>query len=121
MNCMPPRRSDGTIQQLRVQQPWSPDRPFRILSIDGGGICGILPASMLAEIEGRFLGGKSVASHFDMITGTSTGGLIAMGLASGMTGKGLRDFYIERGPNIFPTNKGMAGAAGGLFKKAKRT
>ncbi len=121
MNYTPPRRSDGTIQHLRAQQPWSPDRPFRILSIDGGGICGVLPASILAEIEGRFLGGKSIASHFDMITGTSTGGLIAMGLASGLTGKGLHDFYVERGPNIFPTNKGMAGAARGLFKKAKRT
>ena len=121
MNYMPPRRSDGTIQHLRVQQSWSPDRPFRILSIDGGGICGILPASILAEIEGRFLGGRSIAGYFDMITGTSTGGLIALGLASGMTGKDLQRFYVERGPNIFATSKGSVGAARGWFKKAKRT
>ena len=51
MNYVPPRRSDGTIQTRRPQQHWPKDRPFRILSIDGGGICGILPASVLAELE----------------------------------------------------------------------
>ena len=39
MNYVPPRRSDGTIQIQRAQQPWPKDKPFRILSIDGGGIC----------------------------------------------------------------------------------
>ncbi len=58
----------------REPLPWPEDRPFRILSIDGGGICGILPASVLAELESRFLDGRSVAGHFDMIAGTSTGG-----------------------------------------------
>ena len=78
MNYVPPRRSDGTIQTRRPQQPWPSDRWFRIMSIDGGGICGILPASVLAELEHRFLGGQSVARHFDMIVGTSTGGIIAL-------------------------------------------
>ena len=90
MNYVPPRRSDGTIQTRRPQQPWPKDRPFRILSIDGGGICGILPASVLAQLEQRFLGGQSVARHFDMIAGTSTGGIIALGLAHGLTAKAIR-------------------------------
>ena len=37
MNYVPPRRSDGTLQKRRVQLPWPADRPFRVLSIDGGG------------------------------------------------------------------------------------
>ena len=102
MNYVPPRRSDGTIQARRAPQPWPEARPFRILSIDGGGICGILPASILAEIESRYLGGGSVADHFDMVAGTSTGGIIALGLAHGLSGRTIRDFYIEKGDRIFP-------------------
>src|SRR3954471_11858373 len=91
MSYVPPRRSDGTIQSRRPQQPWPKDRPFRILSIDGGGICGILPAAVLAELERRFLDGRSVAAHFDMVAGTSTGGIIALGLARGRTATEIRD------------------------------
>lgn len=102
MNYTPPRRSEGTIQTRRVPLPWPADKPFRILSIDGGGICGILPASILAELESRFLGGDSIAHHFDMIAGTSTGGIIALGLAKGLTAAQVRDVYVERGGLIFP-------------------
>lgn len=102
MNYVPPRRSDGTTQTRRPQQSWPKDRPFRILSIDGGDICGILPASVLAELEQRFLGGQSVVRQFDMIAGTSTGGIIALGLAHGLTAKAIRDFYLQRGAAIFP-------------------
>jgi patatin-like phospholipase/acyl hydrolase len=102
MNYVPPRRSDGSIQTRRLQQPWPKDRPFRILSIDGGGICGILPAAVLAELEQRYLKGQSIGSCFDMIAGTSTGGIIALALAHGKTGKDIRDIYMERGGIIFP-------------------
>ena len=102
MTYVPPRRSDGTIQTRRVPQPWPKDRPFRILSIDGGGICGILPAAVLAELEQRFLNGASIANYFDMIAGTSTGGIIALALAHGKTGADIRDVYLERGGLIFP-------------------
>lgn len=58
MTYIPPPRSDGTIQQQRIPQGWPEGRPSRILSIDGGGICGILPAAILAELERRYLGGR---------------------------------------------------------------
>lgn len=102
MTYVPPRRSDGTIQKQREPLPWPKDKPFRILSIDGGGICGILPASILAELERRYLDGESAAGHFDMIAGTSTGGIIALALGIGMTAAEIRDVYIERGGLIFP-------------------
>jgi len=51
---------------------------MNILSIDGGGIRGIIPAIVLAEIERRT--GSKIAGLFDLIAGTSTGGILALGL-----------------------------------------
>lgn len=96
------RRSSGTLRQRRVPLPWPEDRDFRILSIDGGGIRGIYPATFLAGLEARYLGGASVAQYFDLIAGTSTGGIIAIGLAAGLKAASLRDLYIEHGCEIFP-------------------
>lgn len=100
-----PRRSDGTRQSLRPVQPWPEGKPFKILSIDGGGILGLLPCMILAEIENRFLDGQPIGRHFDMIVGTSTGGIIALGLGQGKSAKQLSNLYIERGKKIFPGNK----------------
>jgi|SRR6266404_5906232 len=96
------RRSSGTLQSLREQLPWPEDKPFRILSIDGGGIRGILPAAILAELEARYLGGKSAGDYFDLITGTSTGGIIALGLSIGKTAKSILDLYVDYGAKVFP-------------------
>lgn len=116
MNYIPPRRSDGTNQTYRVPLPWPKDKPFRILAIDGGGICGILPASVLAELEARYLQGQPIGSYFDMIAGTSTGGIIALGLAKGLTSSEIRDIYVERGGNIFPPTSRI----GRLWRQLRR-
>ena len=55
----------------------SPEQPFRILSLDGGGIMGAFPASALATFERPT--GRRTVEHFHLITGTSTGGIIAIG------------------------------------------
>jgi uncharacterized protein len=114
VSYIPGRRSDGTIQHARLKQPWPDDRLFRILSIDGGGIRGVFPAAYLAEIEKRFLGGQSIADHFDMIAGTSTGGIIALALAHGMTAHEALSIYTERGERIFPTLRGWRKLVRGL-------
>ena len=98
----PPRRSSGALDRRREPLSWPQDRPFRILSIDGGGIRGVYPAAFLAGLERRYLGGESVARYFDLIAGTSTGGILAMGLGAGITAAGLRDLYVHRGCEIFP-------------------
>lgn len=116
MTYIPPRRSDGTIQKPRELQPWPENEPFRILAIDGGGICGILPAAILAECEQRFLAGRSIAGHFDMIAGTSTGGVIALALAHGKTAADIRDIYVQRGGVIFPP----ASPIGRVYRFLKR-
>ncbi len=76
-------------------------KPFRILSLDGGGIRGAYTAAVLARWEEAT--GKRIVDHFDLIAGTSTGGLIAIGLGLGLSAQQLLSFYRDRGPMIFPT------------------
>ena len=78
----------------------------KILSIDGGGIRGIIPAMVLAEIERRTE--KPISALFDLIAGTSTGGLLALGLtkpdANGhaeWTAEKLIELYETDGGKIF--------------------
>ena len=73
---------------------------FRILSVEGGGILGAFAAGALAEIEKR--SGECILDHFDLISGTSTGGIIAIGLAMGLSASQICQFYVEHGREIFP-------------------
>lgn len=73
-------------------------RRFRILSIDGGGIRGIVPAIVLERLN------KSLPGWLDgvsLVAGTSTGGLLALALARGLEPREIRKFYEEKGPRIF--------------------
>ncbi|MCB9196458.1 MAG: patatin-like phospholipase family protein [Flavobacteriales bacterium] len=79
------------------------NKPFKILSIDGGGIKGLYSASILAQLEKK--SGVKSTDCFDMICGTSTGGLIALGLASGKSANELAEMYISQGKKIFPTSE----------------
>jgi len=79
----------------------------RILSIDGGGIRGIIPAMVLAEIEKTT--NKPIADLFDLIAGTSTGGILACGLTAPddhgrpkYTASALLAMYVDHGREIFP-------------------
>jgi patatin-like phospholipase/acyl hydrolase len=75
---------------------------FQILSLDGGGIKGLFSAAVLAFLEDDL--DIKIVDHFDLIVGTSTGGLIALGLGSGLAPKDIVKFYVTQGPNIFPAN-----------------
>ena len=80
---------------------------MRVLSIDGGGIRGIIPALVLAELEAR--AGKSVAQLFDLIAGTSTGGILACALAvpDARPAAEVVDLYRTQGPGIFRRSLGQ--------------
>jgi patatin-like phospholipase/acyl hydrolase len=71
----------------------------RILCIDGGGVLGTFPAAFLAGLEQHL--DRPIGSYFDLIAGTSTGGIIAIGLAMGLRAADLLDLYEKRGPEIF--------------------
>jgi hypothetical protein len=71
----------------------------KILAIDGGGIKGAFPASFLAAVEEAT--GKRIADHFDLIAGTSTGGIIALGLGLGLSARDILRFYQEQGRRVF--------------------
>ena len=75
---------------------------FQILSLDGGGIKGLFSAAVLTFLEDDL--DIKIVDHFDLIVGTSTGGLIALGLGSGLAPKDIVEFYVTQGPNIFPSN-----------------
>ena len=76
----------------------------RLLSIDGGGILGTFPAAFLAGLEQHVP--KPIGSYFDLIAGTSTGGIIAVGLAMGLRASELLDLYEQRGLEIFGQGRG---------------
>jgi Patatin len=92
---------------------------INILSIDGGGIRGIIPALVLAELESKTE--KSISEQFDLIAGTSTGGILALGLCKD-NGNGkpqysaasLADIYQKRGKEIFSRSlwKGVSSVGG---------
>jgi uncharacterized protein len=73
--------------------------PFQILCLSGGGYLGLYSAAVLAEIEAAT--GRPIAESFDLIAGTSIGGIIALGLAAGASAAEIRDAFLERGPLIF--------------------
>jgi patatin-like phospholipase/acyl hydrolase len=83
------------------------DAPFRLLALDGGGIRGLFAASCLAHLEQHT--GKRLADYFDLIVGTSTGAIIALGLSAGMTAHEVLCFYQEQGPRIFNGGRGWVG------------
>jgi patatin-like phospholipase/acyl hydrolase len=71
----------------------------KILVLDGGGIKGVVAASFLATLEEAT--GKSIADYFDLVVGTSTGGILALGLGMGMRPAEIVSFYEQDGPRIF--------------------
>ncbi|XP_063945093.1 patatin-like protein 1 isoform X2 [Daucus carota subsp. sativus] len=94
-------------------------RTVTVLSIDGGGIRGIIPGTILAFLESKLqeLDGPDarVADYFDVISGTSTGGLVTAMLAAPdkdnkplFAASDVNKFYFEHGPKIFPQDNASA-------------
>lgn len=87
------------------------NRPFKILSIDGGGIRGVFPAMFLARLESELKAkGKEkwqIYQNFNLICGTSTGGILAIGLALGIPAQNLYKLYLENSNLIFGKKKGL--------------
>jgi patatin-like phospholipase/acyl hydrolase len=78
-------------------------RRFQILSLDGGGYKGVFSVAVLARLEEDL--GVRLLDHFDLIAGTSTGGIIALGLGAGLSAQDILDFYLRYGTQIFPKGR----------------
>lgn len=82
-------------------------RTVRVLSIDGGGMRGVYTCAYLNGLIKQFerrlrTDGVDFGSAFDLIVGTSTGGIVACGLAYGMSVESIGALYRDNGPKIFP-------------------
>lgn len=71
---------------------------YRILSLDGGGIRGVLTVAILERLEAECPG---FLSNIDLVAGTSTGGLVALALAHGVELRKIRDLYEKKGSKVF--------------------
>lgn len=90
---------------------------FKILSIDGGGIKGLYSSTILEHLENKY--GGSCSDYFDMICGTSTGGLIALGLSLKIPASEISKIYSEHGKEIFPKQNKLMGLLRQTILKGK--
>ena len=72
---------------------------YHVLALSGGGYRGLYTATVLAELEAAL--GRPIASHFDLICGTSAGGMLALGLAAEIPAVELKALFEDRGSRIF--------------------
>ncbi|XP_038716531.1 patatin-like protein 2 [Tripterygium wilfordii] len=122
-----------TLNTMKCQQtpllPPTDGKTITILSIDGGGIRGIIPAVILAFLEDELqkLDGEDarLADYFDVISGTSTGGLVTAMLTTPdpvkknrplFAAKEIKKFYLDNSAKIFPQTGVPFGWVGKLFK-----
>ena len=102
---------ENIISQLKllpvVRHSVSRSRNFRILALDGGGLRGTFTAAVLAKWDDMIKsgGGNNLVKHFDLVAGTSTGAILAIGLGLGLTPLEMLNFYRQQGPLIFPKDR----------------
>jgi hypothetical protein len=101
--------------------------PYRVLALDGGGMRGLYTVILLQTLAIRFARSRGVhdldiGKGFDLITGTSTGGILACALARGIPIAQLVNLYRENGPKIFidPIPSDWATLAGWGLRNAKK-
>jgi patatin-like phospholipase/acyl hydrolase len=89
---------------------------YRVLALDGGGLRGIFAAAALVELESAL--GSDFLRSFDLMVGTSTGGILALGLASGRTSLEMLRFYRDVGAEVFDHPRRIRRAIGPKYDRA---
>lgn len=99
-------------------------KQLKILSLNGGGVRGLFSITILAELE-RVLAERrndpdlAIGNYFDMITGASIGGIIAVALADGQKARDLQAKFHKVAPNIFPRVRWVPNWARSLYQLGK--
>eukprot|EP00727_Mastigamoeba_balamuthi_P010873 m51a1_g6408 putative uncharacterized wd repeat-containing (1997) ;mRNA; f:252935-263037 len=104
----PAPSAEGAYRSPRsLESTLRPRKLVRVLSIDGGGVRGVLPAVFLAALESR--AGRQIHELFDVVAGTSTGGLLAVAVGHSKGGQGramssaeILSIYARQARDIFP-------------------
>jgi len=99
-------------RDLSRPPPAAAGRRFQVLSLSGGGVRGLYTACVLEGLEAR--AGGPLGECFDLVAGTSIGGIIALGLALGRSAAEVRAIVEDAGPRVFPP--GAWRGALGLFR-----
>ncbi|HJW12688.1 MAG TPA: CBASS cGAMP-activated phospholipase [Albitalea sp.] len=86
---------------------------LRILSLAGGGYLGLFTAVVLAELEAR--SGEPLARRFDLIAGTSVGGILAMGLAYEVPMQSIVELFVKKGRDVFSPRALPSGPVGRML------
>lgn len=77
--------------------------PFQVLALDGGGARALFTAHVLARLEADL--GVRITDHFDLIAGTSAGGILALGLGAGLTPAEIVERYTNLAERVFPQSR----------------
>ncbi len=93
-------------------------KPFHVLALSGGGFRGLYTATVLKHLEEQF--GAPLANRFDLICGTSAGGLLALGLAAEVSAEKLQAMFEHGGHRIFDS-RGPTRRALGPWERAKHS
>jgi len=103
--CSLSRREDIDVEEGKLSKN---TKVKKVLSIDGGGIKGVFPAAVLAALDTKIE--KPINEYFDLIVGTSTGGIIALGLGLGIPPSEILRLYEEKGDEIFSQGSDFKGS-----------
>jgi hypothetical protein len=104
---LPTKGWNGMTTWGHLEERYGTERPRKLLSIDGGGLRGIMTLEILRSMEAMLARetkkGDSfrMCDYFDYIAGTSTGSVVATCLALGKTVDEVQKFYLELGPKVF--------------------
>jgi predicted acylesterase/phospholipase RssA len=99
------------MQPSEAHQPHSPRR-FQALALSGGGFRGLYTAKVIADLEAS-MGGAAFATRFDLLAGTSIGGILALALALEIPAKRIVQLFVDHGGEIFAKRRW---ALGGLLR-----
>lgn len=87
--------------------PTAVSKPFQILALSGGGFRGLYTAKVIADVESDI--GAPIGSRFDLITGTSIGGILALALALEIPAQDIVDLFVRHGEEIFKKRWSLLG------------